>query len=69
MSASAISIQDDKFKSLGLQKTTVNKEQVVTYSRALGAASEKNPVLVLLHGYPQSSFMYDILTIQPNDVC
>jgi hypothetical protein len=68
MSASAISIQDDKFKSLGLQKTTVNKEQVVTYSRALGAASEQNPVLVLLHGYPQSSFMYNILTIQPNDV-
>ncbi|KAK3207884.1 hypothetical protein GRF29_96g718571 [Pseudopithomyces chartarum] len=68
MSASAISIQDDKFKSLGLQKTTVNKEQVVTYSRALGAASEKNPVLVLLHGYPQSSFMWrHLVPLLPGD--
>ena len=69
MSASAISIQDDKFKNLALQKTTVNKEQIVTYSRALGAASEQNPVLMLLHGYPQSSFMYDISTRRPSDIC
>lgn len=54
--ASAIQIQDDKFSSLGLQKTTVNKEQVNCYSRGLGAASEKNPVLVLIHGYPQSAY-------------
>lgn len=68
MSASAISIQDAKFKSLGLQKMTVNKEQVVTYSRTLGAASEQNPILVLLHGYPQSSFMEGTPTHQANDV-
>ena len=57
MATSAISIQDAKFKSLGLQKMTVNKEQVVCYSRSLGAASEQNPILVLLHGYPQSSYL------------
>lgn len=57
MSASATSIQDEKLKSLGLQKMTVNKEQVVSYSRGLGAASAQNPVLVLIHGYPQSSYM------------
>lgn len=56
-SASAIKAQDDKFSSLGLSKTIVNAEQVVTYSRGLGGVSEKNPVLVLIHGYPQSSYM------------
>lgn len=68
MSASAIPIQDEKFNSLGLQKMTVNKEQVVSYSRALGAASEQNPVLVLIHGYPQSSFMWrHLIPLLPSD--
>ena len=56
-STSALKIQDDKLSSLGLNKMVVNKEQVTTYSRALGAASEKNPILVLVHGYPESAFM------------
>ncbi|KAJ4303241.1 hypothetical protein N0V90_002134 [Kalmusia sp. IMI 367209] len=34
MSASAISIQDEKLKSLGLRKIIANKEQVVSYSQA-----------------------------------
>lgn len=50
-------IQDDKFDSLGFSKAIVNKEHVCSYSRALGAVSEKNPILVLIHGYPQSSYM------------
>ena len=57
MSASSVSIQDNKLKSLGLQKMTVNREQIISYSRGLGSASEQNPVLVLIHGYPQSSYM------------
>ncbi|KAH7378297.1 Alpha/Beta hydrolase protein [Pyrenochaeta sp. MPI-SDFR-AT-0127] len=57
-STSALKAQDDKFSSLGLSKMVVNKEQVTTYSRALGSASEKNPILVLVHGYPQSAYMW-----------
>ncbi|KAF1963750.1 alpha/beta-hydrolase [Byssothecium circinans] len=55
---SAINIQDTKLKSLGLSKTVVNKEQVNTYTRNLASASAKNPVLALLHGYPQSAYMW-----------
>lgn len=53
----ALSIQDEKFKSLGFSKAIVNKEQVNCYSRGLGTVSDKNPILVLVHGYPQSSYM------------
>lgn len=55
---SAITIQDKKFNDLGLSKTIVNKEQIAVYSRSLGGASEFNPILVLIHGYPQSAFEY-----------
>jgi hypothetical protein len=57
VSTEALQIQDAKFNSLGLQKMVVNEEQVCTYSRGLGAATEENPVLMLIHGYPQSSYM------------
>ena len=53
---SAIKIQDDKFSSLGLSKMVVNKEQIACYSRDLGTTSRQNPVLVLIHGYPQSAY-------------
>lgn len=51
-------LQDDKFNNLHLSKTVVNQEQVACYSRSLGSASNKNPILVLIHGYPQSSYMW-----------
>ncbi|KAF2747146.1 alpha/beta-hydrolase [Sporormia fimetaria CBS 119925] len=54
----AISLQDQKFAEFGFTKTIVNAEHVCTYTRNLGAASDKNPVLVLLHGYPQSSYLW-----------
>ena len=54
---SAHKIQDEKFNSLGFSKAIVNKEQVCSYSRGLGTVSDKNPILVLIHGYPQSSYM------------
>ncbi|KAF2661791.1 alpha/beta-hydrolase [Lophiostoma macrostomum CBS 122681] len=57
-SVSAIKTQDAKLKDLGLSKTTVNAEQVNTYSRNLGSVSEDNPVLVLIHGYPQSAYLW-----------
>jgi hypothetical protein len=56
-STKSLKIQDDKFSSLGLSKTIVNKEEVVCYSRSLSSVSEKNPILVLIHGYPQSAYM------------
>jgi pimeloyl-ACP methyl ester carboxylesterase len=56
-SARALKIQDDKFSSLGF-KTVVDKEQVVSYIRGLDSVSEKNPILVLVHGYPSSAYMY-----------
>lgn len=54
-SAQSLKTQDAKFESLGLVKTTVN--DVVSYNRALNSVSEKNPLLILIHGYPQSSYM------------
>ncbi|KAI8939154.1 hypothetical protein NX059_004988 [Plenodomus lindquistii] len=57
-SINALKLQDDKLSSLGLSKTIVNQEQIACYSRSLGAASDKNPILVLIHGYPQSSYMW-----------
>ena len=55
--AAALKAQDDRFHSLGLTKAVVNKEQVNCYTRALDTASADNPILVLIHGYPQSAFM------------
>lgn len=57
-SAQALELQDEKMSNLGLSKTIINKEQVCCYSRHLSSASKTNPILVLLHGYPQSSYMY-----------
>ena len=49
-------VQDQKFTELGLQKTISNKK-VVSYNRDLEKADGDNPILVLLHGYPQSAYM------------
>ncbi|ORY11827.1 Alpha/Beta hydrolase protein [Clohesyomyces aquaticus] len=58
MSISAVKIQDAKFTDLGLSKMIVNESQTCCYTRSLGTVSEKNPVLVLVHGYPQSAYMW-----------
>jgi hypothetical protein len=58
--AAALKTQDDKFYGLGLTKAVVNEEQVNCYSRALDTASTDNPILVLIHGYPQSAFMLEV---------
>lgn len=50
-------IQDKKFADLDLQKA-VSKKKVVSYHRSLDKANEKNPIVVLLHGYPESAYMY-----------
>ncbi|KAF2000619.1 hypothetical protein P154DRAFT_534656 [Amniculicola lignicola CBS 123094] len=56
-SSSAMQIQDSKFAALGLEKRIVGEERVCCYSRGLGEVGEENPVLVLIHGYPQSSYL------------
>lgn len=57
MDSTAIEIQNKKFKELGLDTGIANDAQVRCYYRGLGSVSESTPVLVLIHGYPQSSFM------------
>ncbi|KAF9701635.1 hypothetical protein EKO04_001131 [Ascochyta lentis] len=65
---SAHKIQDEKFNNLGFSKAIVNKEQVCSYSRSLGTVSEINPILVLVHGYPQSSYMWrHFIPLLPQD--
>jgi len=54
--AKSLNIQNDKFTNLGL-KTVTDSEQIVSYSRGLDTVSEKNPILVLIHGYPSSAYM------------
>jgi hypothetical protein len=54
--AKALGIQNDKFNNLGFT-TITNNEQIVSYSRALDSVSDKNPILVLVHGYPSSAYM------------
>ncbi|KAH7091327.1 Alpha/Beta hydrolase protein [Paraphoma chrysanthemicola] len=67
-STNSLRIQDDKLSSLGLTKTVVNKEEVACYSRNLSSVSEKNPILVLLHGYPQSAYMWrHLIPLLPKD--
>jgi hypothetical protein len=55
-STKSLNIQNDKFSSLGF-KAVQNGAKLLSYSRGLDSVSEKNPILVLVHGYPQSSYM------------
>ncbi|CAI6335423.1 unnamed protein product [Periconia digitata] len=61
---SALSKQDSKFASLGLSKSELGEKEVGgegyvnAYMRGLDSVAVGNPVLVLLHGYPQSSYMW-----------
>lgn len=68
MASAAAQIQDQRFSALGLSKMIVNDAQVCCYSRCLGAASEKNPILLLIHGYPQSAYMWrHLIPLLPTD--
>ncbi|CAO2655313.1 Nn.00g103770.m01.CDS01 [Neocucurbitaria sp. VM-36] len=53
-------IQDRKFAGLGLEKA-VSGKKIISYHRGLEKASNDNPVLVLLHGYPQSAYIWRLL--------
>jgi hypothetical protein len=55
-STKSLDVQNRKFNSLGF-KTVENATKILSYSRALDSVSEKNPILVLIHGYPQSAYM------------
>lgn len=53
--------------SLGLERSPATKDKLFYYHR--GLTDIKKPVLVLLHGYPQSSFMWrHIVPLLPTDV-
>ncbi|KAF2148777.1 alpha/beta-hydrolase, partial [Myriangium duriaei CBS 260.36] len=53
-------IQDRKFKELGFQKVNTTKG-VVSYSQNLEKAASDNPIIILLHGYPQSSYIWRLI--------
>lgn len=50
-------IQDRKFADLGLQKSTSTRG-TVSYHKELPRANSTSPVLVLLHGYPNSAYLW-----------
>ena len=50
-------IQDQKFAGLGFQKSTSGKG-TVSYHKDLSKAGDTAPILVLLHGYPNSAFLW-----------
>ncbi|OAL01157.1 alpha/beta-hydrolase [Phaeosphaeriaceae sp. SRC1lsM3a] len=63
----SLSIQNNKFTDLGFQ-TIVSNERIVSYSRGLDSVSEKNPILVLVHGYPSSAYMWrHLIPLLPKD--
>jgi hypothetical protein len=49
-------IQDLKFEELGLSKTLSKAGKLNVYHRNLDKISSTNPLLVLIHGYPQSAY-------------
>jgi alpha-beta hydrolase superfamily lysophospholipase len=49
--------QNSAFKELGLVQS-VSKDGVSAYHRHLEASGHEKPVLVLVHGYPQSAYEY-----------
>ncbi|KAF2093653.1 alpha/beta-hydrolase [Rhizodiscina lignyota] len=51
-------IQDKGFSDLGLTKHTVGSPSLCCYARNLDQASANNPILVLIQGYPQTSYMW-----------
>jgi pimeloyl-ACP methyl ester carboxylesterase len=50
-------IQDQKFAGLGFQRSTSSKG-TVSYHKDLSKANNAVPILVLLHGYPNSAFLW-----------
>jgi hypothetical protein len=49
-------IQDAKFEELGLSKTISKVGEINVYHRHLDKINLTNPLLVLIHGYPQSAY-------------
>ncbi|KAF3003102.1 hypothetical protein E8E13_008114 [Curvularia kusanoi] len=50
-------IQDQSFRALGFQKSR-SSNGVVGYHKNLHASSLDTPILVLLHGYPNSAYLW-----------
>jgi hypothetical protein len=49
-------IQDARFKELGLSKSISKVGEINVYNRHLDKINPANPLLVLIHGYPQSAY-------------
>ncbi|KAL1607269.1 hypothetical protein SLS59_002232 [Nothophoma quercina] len=50
-------IQDQKFSELDFAKSTSSKG-VVSYHKHLSRVTANNPILILLHGYPNSAYLW-----------
>ncbi|KAF2626991.1 alpha/beta-hydrolase [Macroventuria anomochaeta] len=50
-------IQEQKFAELGFQKST-SSHKLVSYHKQLIKANSNTPILVLLHGYPNSAYLW-----------
>jgi pimeloyl-ACP methyl ester carboxylesterase len=54
VSPKALEIQDKKFHALGFRKYEAYQTGICSYGRLNG----EGPILILIHGYPQSSYMW-----------
>ncbi|KAF2674847.1 alpha/beta-hydrolase [Microthyrium microscopicum] len=54
-------IQDAKYEQLGLSKTVSQVGGINAYHRNLDKISSTNPLLVLIHGYPQSAYEWRLM--------
>lgn len=50
-------IQDRSFEKLGLKKQNIGSPELIAYTRNIEQASSSNPIWLLIHGYPQTSYM------------
>ncbi|KAF2422853.1 alpha/beta-hydrolase [Tothia fuscella] len=62
-------IQDAKFKELGLPKSISEVGKLNVYHRHLDKTSSTSPLLILIHGYPQSAYEWRlVIPLLPADV-
>jgi pimeloyl-ACP methyl ester carboxylesterase len=67
VSSKALEIQDQKFHALGFSKYTARGTGICCYRRNLHR--NRRPILVLIHGYPQSSYMWrHLVSHLPDDM-
>lgn len=54
-------VQDQAFTALGLRKSS-SENGVISYHKDLDKANNKYPILFVLHGYPNSAYLWCYVT-------